>query len=164
MRMVSPGATRYCFPPVLMTAYIIPPGAKDKLQLYGSMGRASTRVFEANLNTTRCRSNGDRVTFRLREQLRKPEGMGRWAVHLIVLQTGAPLCNGWDTPHGNPPEAIVRLIHLFEPLGPIFQDVSVLRAIDVIAQVFDGVPNGHVHDNERVVVVSDIGRVAGLGL
>src|SRR5579871_4727403 len=30
MRMVSPGATRYCFPPVLITAYIVPPGAKDK--------------------------------------------------------------------------------------------------------------------------------------
>src|SRR5437588_12656245 len=25
MRMVSPGATRYCFPPVWMTAYISPP-------------------------------------------------------------------------------------------------------------------------------------------
>src|SRR5580704_10797543 len=36
MRMVSPGATRYCFPPVCITAYIIPPRAKDKPQLYAA--------------------------------------------------------------------------------------------------------------------------------
>src|SRR5258707_13605379 len=39
MRMVSPGATRYCFPPVLITAYIGPPRARDKHLLYGRLVR-----------------------------------------------------------------------------------------------------------------------------
>jgi len=33
---VSPGATRYCFPPVCMTAYIAPPNPQHKPLLYGS--------------------------------------------------------------------------------------------------------------------------------
>jgi hypothetical protein len=33
--MVSPGATRYCFPPVLMTAYICPPAVKTNVDYMG---------------------------------------------------------------------------------------------------------------------------------
>src|SRR6202789_2689628 len=38
MRMVLPGSTRYCFPPVRITAYMLPPEASDKPQLYVSVG------------------------------------------------------------------------------------------------------------------------------
>jgi hypothetical protein len=38
MRMVLPGSTRYCFPPVRITAYMLPPEASDKPQLYVAVG------------------------------------------------------------------------------------------------------------------------------
>src|SRR5271155_2576770 len=37
-RTVLPGSTRYCFPPLRMTAYMLPPEASDKPQLYGLSG------------------------------------------------------------------------------------------------------------------------------
>src|SRR5579863_6265898 len=47
MRMVSPGATRYCFPPVCITAYIIPPRAKDKPQLYAAFPTSVNALLSA---------------------------------------------------------------------------------------------------------------------
>src|SRR6202162_541652 len=44
MRMVLPGSTRYCFPPVRITAYMLPPEASDKPQLYGSAGGSVNEV------------------------------------------------------------------------------------------------------------------------
>jgi hypothetical protein len=41
---VSPGATRYCFPPVLMTAYIDPPSAKANNDYTGFTPVPSTRT------------------------------------------------------------------------------------------------------------------------
>src|SRR5579862_6594009 len=40
---VSPGATRYCFPPLRITAYMLPPEAIRKPQLYGAFVFASTK-------------------------------------------------------------------------------------------------------------------------
>src|SRR5579872_7079853 len=40
---VSPGATRYCFPPDRITAYITPPDANRKPRLYGYLLAASTK-------------------------------------------------------------------------------------------------------------------------
>src|SRR3984957_16252463 len=40
---VSPGATRYCFPPLRITAYMLPPEAIGKPQLYGAFVIASTK-------------------------------------------------------------------------------------------------------------------------
>src|SRR5207244_13458171 len=57
IRMVSPGATRYCFPPVLITAYIDPPGVKDKLQLYGAIEGASTWVLQGFAARLRLATN-----------------------------------------------------------------------------------------------------------
>src|SRR5882672_10842477 len=47
-RMVSPGATRYCFPPDLITAYIAPPELKANNDYTGRMAEASTRFAEAD--------------------------------------------------------------------------------------------------------------------
>src|ERR1700735_4945139 len=41
-RTVLPGSTRYCFPPLRITAYMLPPEARDKRQLYGLRGPPST--------------------------------------------------------------------------------------------------------------------------
>src|SRR5215469_8853856 len=41
---VSPGATRYCFPPLRITAYMLPPEAVVKPQLYGCCAFASTKT------------------------------------------------------------------------------------------------------------------------
>jgi hypothetical protein len=43
--MVSPGATRYCFPPDLITAYITPPELKTNHDYTGSAAGASTQAF-----------------------------------------------------------------------------------------------------------------------
>src|ERR1700686_557354 len=40
---VSPGATRYCFPPDRMTAYIAPPDTTRKPRLYGCLWTSSTK-------------------------------------------------------------------------------------------------------------------------
>src|SRR6266481_5862235 len=42
IRMVSPGATRYCFPPVCMTAYIAPPPVKTNPNYRGFTPTPST--------------------------------------------------------------------------------------------------------------------------
>src|SRR5579863_6928303 len=39
---VSPGATRYCFPPLRITAYIAPPDTNRKPLLYGQVVGTST--------------------------------------------------------------------------------------------------------------------------
>jgi len=39
-----PGSTRYCFPPVRITAYMLPPEASDKPQLYGSAAASVNEV------------------------------------------------------------------------------------------------------------------------
>jgi hypothetical protein len=48
MRMVFPGSTRYCFPPVRITAYMLPPEASDKPQLYVSAGGSVNEVSAAS--------------------------------------------------------------------------------------------------------------------
>src|SRR5260370_37154301 len=42
IRIVSPGATRYCFPPVSMTAYIAPPPVKTNVNYSGFTSNPST--------------------------------------------------------------------------------------------------------------------------
>jgi hypothetical protein len=44
--MVLPGSTRYCFPPVRITAYMLPPEASDKPQLYGLAGGSVNEVAD----------------------------------------------------------------------------------------------------------------------
>jgi hypothetical protein len=41
---VSPGATRYCFPPDLITAYITPPELETNHYYTGFAAEASTQV------------------------------------------------------------------------------------------------------------------------
>src|ERR1700678_4550679 len=45
-RIVFPGSARYCFPPLRITAYILPPEASDKPQSYSTRG---TYVNERSL-------------------------------------------------------------------------------------------------------------------
>src|SRR5271156_6951420 len=50
-RIVFPGSARYCFPPLRITAYILPPEACDKPQLYwiqGTSVNALSAWFDAN--------------------------------------------------------------------------------------------------------------------
>src|ERR1700722_16909214 len=44
IRIVSPGATRYCFPPVLMTANIVPPSSKTNPDYRGQLPVSSTQT------------------------------------------------------------------------------------------------------------------------
>src|SRR3984957_10586310 len=44
-RIVFPGSARYCFPPLRITAYILPPEASDKPQSY--------RIHSASVNERR---------------------------------------------------------------------------------------------------------------
>src|ERR1700722_9548028 len=44
-RIVLPGSARYCFPPLRITAYILPPEASDKPQSY--------RIHSASVNERR---------------------------------------------------------------------------------------------------------------
>src|ERR1700722_6554459 len=48
-RMVSPGATRYCFPPDLITAYITPPELKTNHDYTGFAAEASTQGLRTGL-------------------------------------------------------------------------------------------------------------------
>src|SRR5580698_3795439 len=45
-RMVFPGSARYCFPPLRITAYILPPEASDKPQSYRIYGSSVNEGFE----------------------------------------------------------------------------------------------------------------------
>jgi len=56
----------------------------------------------------------------------KPERIWSRTVGLIVFETLAPFRNGRNVTRRNPPQAVVRLIHLFKPLGafPEYFDVS----------------------------------------
>src|SRR5260370_1325591 len=47
IRIVSPGATRYCFPPVCMTAYIAPPAVKTNPNYRGFTPTPSTHENHA---------------------------------------------------------------------------------------------------------------------
>src|SRR5580658_5400611 len=48
MRMVLPGSTRYCFPPVRITAYMLPPEASDNPRLYVAAGGSVNEVSAAS--------------------------------------------------------------------------------------------------------------------
>jgi hypothetical protein len=81
-------------------------------------------------------------------------------VDLIVFETFAPFRNRWNVTHRNPPQAVVRLIHLFKPLGAFPENFDVSRGIHVAAKKFEGFPDGHIHENKRVVIVRNISGVA----
>ena len=80
---------------------------------------------------------------------------------LVVLQTLAALRDGGDVAGGNPPETVVRLVHFFKPLGAIAKSVDVSGCVDVVAQHFDGGPDRQVDDDEGIVVIGELGGVAG---
>lgn len=86
--------------------------------------------------------------------------MLRRTLQLVVLKPLATFRHCGLVSYRNPPKTVVRPVHPFKPLGAIFQNVRMLRAIDVVAQGFDRLPDRHVHDDEWIVVVRNVGRVS----
>ena len=73
--------------------------------------------------------------------LRKPESIRRGAVLLIVLQALAALGDTRNMADWNPPETIVGLIHLFEPIGSVAKHFRVIGLVGVRAQRLDRLPD-----------------------
>jgi hypothetical protein len=97
----------------------------------------------------------------LGEALGKPERIGRGAVELVVLEPFAAFGDRGNAAHRNPPQAVVGLIHFFKPPGAVLKNFSVVRPVRVIAQRLNGLPHGHVDDDEGIVVIGDVGSVPG---
>jgi len=68
----------------------------------------------------------DALVRRLRELPRKPKGIKRRAVLLVMLHPLAALGHGRNMPGWNPPEAIAGLLHLFKPLGAFAEYLRVI--------------------------------------
>ena len=66
---------------------------------------------------------------------------------------------GWQ-----PPQAVMRLVHFFEPFRALAKHADVARGVHKIAKRLDRLPHRHVDNNEGIVVVNDVGRVAGFRL
>jgi hypothetical protein len=79
---------------------------------------------------------------------------------LVVLEALAPFGHRGNMSSGNPPEAIVRLLHLLKPFGTVSQGAHVIGVVDVIVERFKGVPNRHIHVHKGISVISDIGGIA----
>src|SRR5260370_41553617 len=85
----------------------------------------------------------------LGEVLRKPKGIRSRAIRLVMLQPLPALCHSRNVARRNPPQTVMRLVHLFKQLCTITQDLSITGLGSVMAQRLDGVPNGQTHDNKR---------------
>lgn len=83
---------------------------------------------------------------------------------LVVFHTFAAFGDGWDVAGGDPPETVDGLVQLDEPLGAVAKDADVVGAIDVVAERFERIPDGHIDEHCGIVVVDDIGGIAGRGL
>jgi len=108
--------------------------------------------------------NADAFIGWLWEVLRKPKGIGRGAVRLVMLEAFAAFGDGGNVACRYPPEAVAGLSHLLEPLGAIAKDAGVIGFIRVIPQRFDALPHGHIDDHKRVIIVGDVCGVAGARL
>ena len=96
----------------------------------------------------------------LGEVLRKPKRVRGCAKLLVALQPLAALGDGGDMAGWDPPKAVAGLIHVFEPFGTIAEYLRVIRFVGEAAQRLDRIPDRHINDYERIVVVPDVGGVA----
>src|SRR5207247_9164360 len=112
---------------------------------YNYTGRLTERQrgFCGALKACDERLNRDGVAFGLREKLRKPEGMRRWAMQLVVFEAFAAFGDRRNVAGGNPPKTVVRLFHFLEPFRAVFKDMGVLRAVNVVLQGSQRFPDGH---------------------
>src|SRR2546430_17391768 len=97
----------------------------------------------------------DAFVRRLRELLRKPKGIRSRAMRLVMLQPLAALGNRWDVAGGNPPQAVMRLVHLYETLRPVAEYLHVIRLVGVSMQPLQGLPHPHVGQDGGVIGVGD---------
>ena len=67
---------------------------------------------------------------------------------LVMLQALAAFGNRGNVARGDPPEAIIRLVHLLEPFGAVAKDAGMVGFVSEIAQGLDRLPNGHIDDDE----------------
>src|SRR5437762_848081 len=106
----------------------------------------------------------DAFVRRLREVLRKPEGIWRSAMLLVVIEPLAALGDRGNVARRDPPKAVAGLVHFLEPFGAVTKNASVIGLVREIAQSFERFPNGHIDDDEGIVAVRDVRGVARFGL
>jgi hypothetical protein len=58
-------------------------------------------------------------------------------VGLVVLEAFAAFGNGRNVARGNPPQAVVRLIHFLEPIRALAENFNVSGVVDETAQSFE---------------------------
>ena len=97
-------------------------------------------------------------------RLRKPERILRGAEFPIVAQAVFRLGGRRDVAHRNPPERVGRLCGLLEPLGAAFEELKMMRLVNVASQRLNRFPDGHVDQFERIFGIDNIGCVSGAGL
>src|SRR5260370_18325166 len=82
----------------------------------------------------------------LGEVLRKPKGIRSRAIRLVMLQPLPALCHSRNVARRNPPQTVMRLVHLFEPLSPMTQKLRLTGPVCLMAQRLSGLPNAPIHD------------------
>src|SRR5215470_11349583 len=110
------------------------------------------------------KSDGNWVSLRLGKKLLEPERICRRAMQLVVLEPFTAFRYLGNVARGNPPEAIMRLVHFLEPFGAVSKNKQMLRAVHKLAEILDRLPNRHVGDDKGIVIVGDVGGVAGFRL
>src|SRR6266568_9145166 len=100
----------------------------------------------------------------LGEALRKPKRVRGRSMRLVMLQPFPALGDRGDVANGDPPQAVVGLVHLYKPLRAVAEYLDVIRLVGVFSQRIERLPHRHVDHNGRIFVVSDIRSVSGTGL
>lgn len=97
--------------------------------------------------------------------LRKPEGIRRSTVPLVMVEALATFGDRRNVADGNPPKAIDGLVHFLEPFGAIAKDAGVLGFVGEVAQRLKRLPDGHIEEDGSVLgTIDDVRGVARSGL
>jgi hypothetical protein len=76
-------------------------------------------------------------------------------------QSLATLGDGGNVSNGNPPQAVMRFVELFEPLRAVAERNDVVGGVNEIPQGLKAFPDRHVDGHQRIVIaIWNVGGVA----
>src|SRR3569833_3373992 len=115
-------------------------GSNDKLErIKSSIGRRIKQLLES-----KSKRRLSHVANRFEPQLR--------------------LFNRRNRSEWNPPECQMRYIHFFKPVLTPCKEAPVHRSIDIVPQRWRVRPNGHIHDDSRIIKCHNRCSISRVGL